>query len=108
MKRKTNKYTDHIIQDELIKYMALSHLCRIAADIKEARYFALEADEVNDSSNKEQLVVCLSWVDSGFEAHEDFVGLHHVDDITTDTIVHALKDTVTRLTMSLSMCRTVL
>ena len=35
----------------------------------------------------------------------DFVGLHHVDDITTDTIVHALKDTVTRLTLSLSMCR---
>ena len=59
MKRKTNKYTDHIIQDELIKYMALSHLRRIAADIKEARYFALEADEVTDSSNKEQLVVCL-------------------------------------------------
>jgi len=85
--------------------MALSHLCRIAADIKEARYFALEADEVTDSSNKEQLVVCLRWVDSGFEAHKDFVGLHHVDDITIDTIIHALKDTVTRLTLSLSMCR---
>jgi len=105
MKRKTNKYTDHSIQDELIKYMAFSHLRRIAADIKEACYFALEADEVTDSSNKEQLVVCLRWVDSGFEAHEDFVGLHHVDDITTDTIVHALKDTLTRLTLSLSMCR---
>ena len=31
MRRKTNKYTDHHIQDELIKLLAHSHLRRIAA-----------------------------------------------------------------------------
>ena len=76
MKRKTNKYTDHHIQDEVIKLLAHSHLRRITADIKAAGYFAVEADEVTDSSNKEQVVVCIRWVDDKFEAHEDFVGLH--------------------------------
>ena len=32
------------------------------------------------------------------------VGLYHVDDITTDTIVHALKDTAS-LILSMSMCQ---
>ena len=79
--------------------MAHSHLRRIAADIKAASYFAVEADEVTDSSNKEQVVVCIMWVDDKFEAHEDFVGLHNVDDITAATIVHVVTDTVRRMTL---------
>ena len=105
MRCKTNKYTDHHIQDELIKLLAHSHLRRIAADIKTAGYFALEADEVTDCSNKEQVVVCIRWVDDKFEAHEDFVGLHNVDDITAATIVHVVTDTVHHLNLSLSLCR---
>ena len=38
-------------------------------------------------------------------AHEDFVGLHNVDDITAATIVHVITDTVCRMNFSLSMCR---
>ena len=49
--------------------------------------------------------MCLRWVDSRLEAHEDFIGLHHVDDITTNTVVHILKDTVLRMNLNLSMCR---
>ena len=56
MRRKTNRYTDHHMQDELIKLLAHSHLRRIAVDIKAAGYFALEADEVTDSSNKNKLL----------------------------------------------------
>ena len=43
---------------------------QIAKSIHESGYFSLEADEVTDTSNKEQLVVCLRWVDSQFEPHE--------------------------------------
>ena len=105
MRRKTNKYTDHHIQDELIKLLAHSHLRRIAVDIKAASYFAVEADKVTDSLNKEKVVVCIRWVDDKFEAHEDFVGLHNIDDITAATIVHVVTDTVHHMTLSLSMCR---
>ena len=60
---------------------------------------------MTDSSNKEQVVVCIRWVDDKFEVHEDYVCLHNVDDITAATIVHVVTDTVCHMTLSLSMCR---
>ena len=51
------------------------------------------------------MIVCLRRVDSKLEPHEVFIGLHYVDDITTNTIVHTLKDTVLRLNLNMSMCR---
>ena len=74
--------------------LALGHLRLIAANITKSGYFTLESDEVTDASNKEQVIVCLRWVDEKLVAHEDFVGLHHVDNIKTDTIVQVLKDTI--------------
>ena len=71
----------------------------IASDIHNSLFFALESDEVTDSSNKEQVIVCLRWVDEHIEAHEDF---HHVADITADTIIHVLKDT---FLVNMSSCR---
>ena len=104
MKRKTHKYTDHNIHNELLQIMALNHLCTIAAMITEAEYFALEADEVTDVSNHEQVIVCLRWIDVQFGLHEEFIGLHHVPDITADTVVRVLKDTLLGMTLKLSMC----
>ena len=71
MKRKTCKYTDHHILDELMKIVACSHLSKIGDSIRDAGYFTLEADEVTDSSNKEQLIICLKWVDNHFDPHEE-------------------------------------
>ena len=76
----------------------------IADEIRKLGYFVLESHEVTDASNKEQVIVCLRWVDSYLEPHEDFIGLHVVDDIATDTIVHVLKDTVLRMNLDMSMC----
>ena len=67
--------------------------------------FTLESDEVTDSSNKEQVIVCLRWVDKKFEPFEDFIGLQFVDDIRAMTIVHVLKDTVLQMNLQMSMCR---
>lgn len=33
------------------------------------------------------------------------IGLHHVNNITSDTIVHVLTDTICRMNLSMSMCR---
>ena len=59
LKQKSKKYTDHHIQDELLKILALNHLRSIAADINKSGYFTLQADEMTDSSNKDQVIVCL-------------------------------------------------
>ena len=103
MKQKTFKYTDHI-QDELMKIVACSHLFKIGDLIRDAGYFTLEADELTDSSNKEQLIICLRWVDNQFDPHEEFICLRDVD-TTADTIVYYLKDTVLRMNLSLPMSR---
>ena len=93
MKHKTKKYTDHHIQDELLKILALGHLRSIATTINQSGYFSHESDEVTDSSNKEQVIVCLQY---NFEVHDDFIGLHQVPDITSGTIVSVLKDSLLR------------
>ena len=105
MQQKTCKYTDHHIQDELMKVVACSHLSKIGDLIRNAGCFALEADEVTDSSNKEQLIIYLRWVDNHFDPHEEFICLCDVDDTTANTIVYYLKDTVLHLNLSISMCR---
>ena len=52
------KYTDHHIWNKfLLQILALGHLHKIVTSIRESGYFSLEADEVTDTSNKEQLVV---------------------------------------------------
>lgn len=73
MQLKVRKYTDHHIQNELLKILALGHLRTIAASINKSGYFTLESDEVTGASNKEQVIVCLWWVDEKFEVHEDFI-----------------------------------
>ena len=100
MKRRTRKYTDHHIQNKLLHVLSLGHSCKIATNIRESGYFCLEAGEVTDSANKEQLVVCLRWVERQFEPHVEFIGLYHVEDITTETIVAALKDMVLRMNLN--------
>ena len=63
-------------------------------------------DECCDVSNKEQLVVCIRWVDSKLQAHEEFIGMYTVSDIKSDTtIVAAIWDTLTGLNISLKKCR---
>ena len=53
-------------------------------------YYTIMADEVTDSSNKEQFVVCLRWGDHDLVTHEELVGLYAVDNITSETLVNSL------------------
>lgn len=64
------------------------------------------ADECTDVSNKEQLAICIRWVDSRtLEPNEDMIGLYKIDDIKASTIVHVIKDALTRMQLSLKNCR---
>ena len=49
------------------------------------------ADETTDASNKEQLVICIRWVDDDLIAHEDFIGMHSIERTTADVIVRVLQ-----------------
>ena len=99
--KKTDKYTSPTVVNEIIQIMALRILRNIAGCIQNGVWYSIMADEVTDSSNKEQLIICLRWVDNHLNPHEDFIGLYSVDQIDAATLVHVIKDTLIRLNLKL-------
>lgn len=106
LKKKTNKYSSPQIQNELLSLMSLHILREIATSLQQARYFAIMVDEVTDSSNKEQVVVCFRSVDDNFQPTKDFVSLHHVKSINANALVRYLKDTMLRMNLTVHNCQT--
>ena len=89
MKKKCGKHTNPSVQNEFIKIMALSVLRDVTRNIQNGVFYAIMADEVIDSSDKGQFVVCLRWVDGELNLHEELIGLHLVPNICADTYSHA-------------------
>ena len=54
-----------------------------------------------DSSDREQSSVCIRWVDSEMEPHEDFIGLYVMDRVCVSDILKAF---LTMHKISLSKC----
>ena len=104
MKKKTNKYTSPVIQNECLQIMALHITRHICTSIRESGCYTM-ADECTDISNKEQFTICIQWVGDDLQDHEDFIGLYDVPRIDSDTLVHAIKDTLVRMGVSLCQCR---
>lgn len=104
LEQHSDKYTCHQVQNEMIKIMALTVLRKLATDFHTCVYYTLIADEVTDSSNREQVVVCLRRVDEDFEGHEEFIGLYKVEETSADTITTALSDVLCRMNLSISNC----
>ena len=85
--------------------MAFSHLRKTADDIASSTYFSIMCDECTDSSNREQLSICIRWVNSELEPQKDFIGLHKMDNICASDIVRCIKDILLHINLSLSNCR---
>ena len=80
--------------------MALQGLREIAACIKGAGWYTVMADEVTDSANDEQFIVCIRYVDKdSLEVNEDFIGVYQVDNMPSKTLVAALKDALVRMAL---------
>ena len=105
MKKKTNKYTSHDIQNECVQVMALQILREVSKNIRDSAVFSIMADECTDIANKEQFTINIRWVGEDLEDHEDFIGLYQVASIDANTLVSAVKDTLLRIGLQLSACR---
>ena len=69
-------------------------------------HYALTADEVTDSSNRDKFVICLWWVDgASFAVNGDLVGFYQVDDITATYTFSSLKDVLLHLNINIQKCR---
>ena len=76
--------------------MSLTILRELSKNIQNSVYCTIMADEVTNSSNKEQFVVCLRWVDHDLITHEELVGLYAVDNITSETLTNSFKGCFTQ------------
>ena len=92
LRRKDDKYTSPVIQNEILGAIALCMLRKISQNIQNSTFFTIMADETADISNKEQLVVCIRWVDENFAVHEDFIAMYPLERATADHIVAVLKN----------------
>lgn len=105
LKRKGDNYLGHDMQNEMMKVMALKVLREIASEIQSAEFFAIMVDESSDSANKEQLVLCIRWIEDDLTAREEFIGLHLLDETNATAIVSVIKDVLIRMNITLSKCR---
>ena len=95
-KESGDKYTSHDIQNKLIKFMAHQLLRDLVEDIG-SKHFSLIADEYTDISNKEQLTICIRWIDEYLDTHEDVIGFYNIPNISSTIIFLAIKDAIIQL-----------
>ena len=86
------KYFSPDILNEQIALMGLRVLRDVLNEIRSANWFSLIVDEATDISNKEQLNICIRWVDNNFEIHEDPIELIPVPKTDSATLTGANKD----------------
>ena len=72
--------------------------------MRQANYAVL-ADETRDISNKEQLVICIRWVDSQYSVYEEPIGMFNVPQTDSSTILTAIKDVLMRCSFPIEKCR---
>ena len=77
--------------------MALAMMRQISANIQNKPFFTIMADETADVSNKEQLAICIRWVDDCFVIHKDFIGMHPLERTSADQVVAILKNALLRM-----------
>uniref|UniRef100_H3ANI8 DUF4371 domain-containing protein n=1 Tax=Latimeria chalumnae TaxID=7897 RepID=H3ANI8_LATCH len=99
--QKTSKYTSPEIQNEMLRVLGLRVLREITEKVRSAEFFSIMIDETKDSANKEQVVICVRWVDDNFEAHEEFVGLYTVGGTDANTLVQVIKDVLIHSNLSI-------
>ena len=105
LRKRDDTYTSPAIQNEMLEAMALGMMRQISANIQNATFFTIMADETADDSNKEQLVICIQWVDDCFVIHEDVIGMHPLERTTAHQVVAILKNALLRMNLNIQRAR---
>ncbi|XP_028418302.1 zinc finger MYM-type protein 1-like [Dendronephthya gigantea] len=98
-------YRSHDIINELIELMCMKVLRKLLAEIRDAEWYSIIADETRDLSGAEQFSVSIRWVDSEYNISEDLIGMVEVENTTAEVLTSVIKDTLLRCVLPLSQCR---
>ena len=61
------------MQNKFLEVMALSVLREVAGCINKSTFFCIMCDECTDASSREQMVICIRWINTNLELQEDFI-----------------------------------
>ncbi|CAN6166908.1 unnamed protein product, partial [Urochloa humidicola] len=92
------------IQKQIIQCCAIETRNKIIEELDDDHY-AILADESSDVSHKEQLAVCLRYVDKLGRPCEHFLGVVHVRDTTSLSLKEAIQDLLARHHLSVTQIR---
>ncbi|XP_052155489.1 uncharacterized protein LOC127773465 [Oryza glaberrima] len=95
---------DHKIQKQLIGSCAHETTKLVIEELHD-ECFAILANESSDAYQKEQLALCLRFVNTTGQLVERFLGLVHVEDTTSLTLKEAIKSLLIKYQLPLSKVR---
>ena len=103
---KSTNFMSHECIDEIQNMFSHRLLRGIVADIKcQSKIFAVVVDGTQDITSKEQLSICIRYVDSELQVIEDFVGLYQIAETTGHAIAETVEDALLRLGLDASLLR---
>ncbi|XP_049372493.1 uncharacterized protein LOC125837404 [Solanum verrucosum] len=96
--------TSHDIQKDIVTACKIETVKAIIEDIN-SDYFALLVDESRDLSRKEQMTICLRYVDKRGFVMETFIELIHIKDTSVLSLKEAIVDLLAHHSLTLSNVR---
>lgn len=87
---KRNKYTSPVIQNEIIQVCNTILLRKIVNKVNKSKCFSVLADETTDISTKEQLSICVRYIDEQNMLHEDFLQFFEIESLTGDALANSI------------------
>ncbi|XP_050517998.1 52 kDa repressor of the inhibitor of the protein kinase-like [Diabrotica virgifera virgifera] len=103
---KNASYISKTIQNDLISCCGEVIKNQIVSQITYAQFFTIIADETTDMSTKEQLSICLRYLDKlTLEIKEDFIMFIDVVDLTGENIAQKILEALDSLSINIADCR---
>ncbi|XP_050532818.1 zinc finger MYM-type protein 1-like [Daktulosphaira vitifoliae] len=100
---KNAKYTHHTIQNDLFYVMSKLVLETIAKEVKEAKYFAILADETKDVSKTEQLSIMVRYYHNNI-MNERFLGYVPCNELNAKALFDYINKTLSDCGINIKNC----
>ncbi|XP_078491833.1 zinc finger MYM-type protein 1-like [Ciona intestinalis] len=98
------KWLGHDLQNEILGMVADKVRQSVVSSVKDAKYFAVIADETTDVSRKEQVSVCVRYVTEKFEIYEAFLGFFETANTDALTLCGIIENGVIACGLDLKNC----
>ena len=98
-------YTSPSAQAEIQRQLAMSVTRKVVGEVKSAKYFALILDETTDMTQREQMAICLRYVNDDLDVREVCIGLYEAESTTSEALFNIVKDALTRAQLPMNSLR---